>query len=415
MHSDGPDDVTPGEEGRVDDSYRLEQSYVREERWEDLAGLLIERTESINDADERACTLMRAAQIFEANLADPDRAFITSLAAFQEDPSNDEIAAGVARIATAHNRWPDLLAECNSLVVDLAPASKRADMLVSMAGWYQRDLDDAAAAEQSLEAAMAADPTNHAALRSLVALHGHRGEWQRAASYLASASANTSDLLARVEFAFDAAEIFRNRLNDLDAAAEHYGRVLELSPGHPQAMAVMADVTWGRKDWAAALPLLEATAESAEKAAEPCARLWQRAGWSAQMTGDAERARVNYRRSHAAEPGYLPTLLCWSQLAEAQGWWQDVRTTVPLVLAKVDVKLTDADRAEHLMSLGQAHMELGDAGAAAGAFMKALELAPDMPDLRDALAEANSKMEGRGPADAPALIEQHRVLLAGAT
>jgi len=46
--------------------------------------------------------------------------------------------------------------------------------------------------------------------------------------------------------------------------------------------------------------------------------------------------------------------------------------------------------------------------------MKALELAPDLPDLREALAEANSQIEGRGPDDAAALVEQHRVLLAGA-
>ena len=324
------------------------------------------------------------------------------------------MAADLARVASTHNRWQDLLAECNSLAAEIASESKRADILVAMAGWYQHDLDDTAAAEQSLEAAMAADPGNHAALRSLVALHGERGDWPRAAAYLASASANTSDPLARVQFAFDAAEIYRNRLDDLDGAAEQYARVLEFSPGHPQATAVMADIAWGRKDWARALPLLEALAEAAEQTLEPRARLWQRAGWSAQMTGDVERARVNYRRAYVAEPGYLPTLLCWSQLAQAQGWWQDVRTTVPLVLAQSEAKLTAVDRAEHLLALGQAHLELGDANAAATAFMQALELAPDLPELREALAEANSRMEGRGPANAASLIEQNRVLLAGA-
>ena len=414
MRSDALDDGMPEDAARADDFQRLEQSYVREERWEDLAGLLIERTEGTKDAAERGRLLMRAAQIFETNLADPDRAFITLLAAFQEDPSNDELATGLARMASTHNRWQDLLAECNSLVAEMAPESKRANMLVAMAGWYQRDLDDAAAAEQSLEAAMAADPANHAALRSLVALHGQRGDWSGAAACLASASANTSDPQARVQFAFDAAEIYRNRLDDLDGAAGLYSRVLDLSPGHPQAAAVMADITWGRKDWARALPLLEALAAAAEQALEPRARLWQRAGWSAQMTGDVERARVNYRRAFAAEAGYLPTLLCWSQLAETQGWWQDVCATVPLILDQAEANLTAVDRAEHLLALGQAHLALGDARAAAGAFMKALELAPNLPDLREALAEANSKLEGRGPADAAALIEPHRELLSGA-
>jgi tetratricopeptide (TPR) repeat protein len=415
MRSDALDDEMPEDSSRADDFHRLAQSYAREERWEDLAGLLIERAESTADAAERARTLMRAAQIFESNLADPDRGFITLLAAFQEDPANDELSSGLARMATEQSRWPDLLAECNSLVAEVTPESRRACMLVAMAGWYQQNLDDLPAAEQSLEAAMAADPCNYVALRSLVALYGQRGDWPRAANYLTSASASASDSVAQVQFAFDAAEIYRERLDDLDGAAEQYGRVLELSPGHPQAMAAMADIAWVRKDWAAALPLLEALAEAAEEAFGPRVRLWQRAGWAAQMTGDVERARVNYRRAFAAEPAYLPTLLCWSQLAQAQGWWQDVRTTVPMVLAQSEAKLTDVDRAEHLQALGQAHMELGDAREAAAAFMQAIALAPDLPDLREALAEANSKMEEGGPADAPALIEQNRALLAGAT
>ena len=87
MRSDALDDEVPEDASRADDFHRLEQSYVREERWEDLAGLLIERTESVADAAGRSHCLMRAAQIFETNLADPDRAFITLLAAFQEDPN----------------------------------------------------------------------------------------------------------------------------------------------------------------------------------------------------------------------------------------------------------------------------------------------------------------------------------------
>jgi tetratricopeptide (TPR) repeat protein len=280
MRSDAHDDEMPEDSGRADEFHRLEQTYVREERWEDLAGLLIERTESVADAAGRSLCLMRAAQIFETNLADPDRAFITLLAAFQEDPANDELATDLARVATAHSRWQDLLAECTSLVAaEMAPESKRADILVALAGWYQRDLNDAAAAEQSLEAAMAANPANLTALNSLVTLYSQRGDWSRVAAYLTNASANASDAQVRVQFAFEAAEICRAKLNDIDAAAEQYSRVLALSPGQPEATAALAEIAWGRKDWATALPLFEALAEAAEQALEPKARLWQRAGW----------------------------------------------------------------------------------------------------------------------------------------
>ncbi len=219
MRSDALDDGMPEDAARADDFQRLEQSYVREERWEDLAGLLIERTESTEDPAGRARHLMRAAQIFETNLADPDRAFITLLAAFQEDPSNDELATALARMATAQNRWQDVLAECNSLVAEMAPESKRADMLVAMAGWYQRDLDDSGGGRTVAGSGHGGRSRQSGG----VAFAGRaaRPAWRlvgRAAAYLTSASANTSDPLARVQFAFDAAEIYRNRLNDLDGS-----------------------------------------------------------------------------------------------------------------------------------------------------------------------------------------------------
>jgi len=115
MRSDAHDDEMPEDAGRADEFHRLEQSYVREERWEDLAGLLIERIESVADAAERSHYLMRAAQIFETNLADPDRAFITLLAAFQEDLRTTNWPP---TLRAWHCAQPlqDLLAECNSLV-----------------------------------------------------------------------------------------------------------------------------------------------------------------------------------------------------------------------------------------------------------------------------------------------------------
>jgi len=101
------------------------------------------------------------------------------------------------------------------------------------------------------------------------------------------------------------------------------------------------------------------------------------------------------------------------KLARAQGWWQDVCLTVPRLLSQLGDRLTAAEHADHLVSLGQAHLALRDSEAAAETLMKALELAPDRADARQALAEANARIEGRGPENAKALIEQYLRLLDG--
>ena len=209
-----------------DDSRHLESDCIREERWEDLAALLLERSSQVLDEAESSRCMMRAAQVYETNLADIDSAFVVMLVAFQESPATLDLATDLARMATVHNRWPDLLSECEKRLPEITSPEKRADMLVAMAGWYQKDLGDAAAAEKALEAAMAANPANPQAFRALVELHGQRGNWLRAAAYLTCASGKAADPAEAIELSLEAAEIYRERLHDLDSAVEQYTRIL---------------------------------------------------------------------------------------------------------------------------------------------------------------------------------------------
>jgi len=402
-------DVTPS----VDTFRELERTYVGEQRWADLVGLFVERAESTTDTAERTRCLVRAAQLFDTNLQDPDRAFVTLLAALRENPSNDDVISELGRLATVHNRWEELAGMCKGLLAEITSAQRRADLLVTMAVWYQHDLGDQAAAEKSLEEAMSVNPANFTALRSLVLLHGQRGDWHRAAAYLTCAAGNAIDPFDSIEFALDAAEIYRDQLHDTEAAVVQYMRVLSISPNHPKATTALAEAAWERNDWAAALPLLEGMAGSAKNAMEETAQLWHKAAWSAQMSGDMERARANYRKAYAALPTHLPTLKSWSRLAGDWGWWQDVLTTVPRLLALTGEQMPGEERAGHLMQLGQAQVAMRDLGAGTASYLEALRLAPDLPGVRQALAKATAQMEGRGNANATALVEQYRVLLHG--
>ena len=402
-------DVTPS----VDTFRELERAYVGDQRWEELVGLFVERAATAADPAERTRCLVRAAQLFDTNLGNADKAFVTLLAALREDPSDDDVISEMGRLATVHNRWEELIGMCNGVLPEMASEAKRADLLVTIAVWYQRHLGDQAAAERSLEAAMSVNPANFTALRSLVLLHGQRGDWHRAAAYLTCAAGNAVDPFDSVEFALDAAEIYRDQLHDTEAAAVQYMRVLSLSPDHPKAVAALADAAWERNDWTAAVPLLEGMAGSSKHAVEETAQLWHKAAWSAQMSGDMERARGNYRKAFAAQPTHVETLKAWSRLAGDWGWWQDIITTVPRLLSLVGAQMLGEERAGHLMQLGQAHVAMRDLEAGTAAFMEALRLAPGLPGVHQALAQATAQMEGRGTANATALVEQYRVILHG--
>ena len=403
------DDVTPS----VDSFRELERAYISEGHWHELVALFVERASSAADPAERTRCLIRAAQLYDTNIGDPDRAFHTLLSALHEEPGNDEVAAELARLATVHNRWDELLANCRDLVATAGSPRQRAELLVAMAMWHERDLGDRKASERALEDAMSADPTNTTALRTLVLLHGQRGDWVRAAAYLTCAAGKALDPVDGVEFALEAAEIYRDQLHDLESAAMQYMRVLALSPNHPKAVAALADTAWQNRDWAVAFPLLEGMAGVANHALEQSAQLWHKAAWSAQMTGDFERARTDYRKAFAMLPTHLPTLEAWSKLALERGWWQDVITTVPRLLAVRGTELPGEDRASLHLALGNAQVAMRDLPAGVAALMEALRLAPELPGARRALARATEQMEGRGEANAVALLDQYRTLLRG--
>lgn len=403
------------EEHMTAEEYRqVAKVLTREARWEDLAALFIERAESAGNASSRARHLVQAAQVFEKNLGDADRAYITLLAAFEDDPASEEAAADLSRVTTSLDRFPELLEECMAVAAQLTPPEKQAAMYVAISTWFREQAGDSDSSQNALEAALAADPANSSALRELVNIHKLRGDFSRAAAYLAAASGATQDMGLRVGYGLDAAEIYRSRLGDRDAASELFRRVLEAEPTNRPAAEALADMGWEAKDWTTVLPLFEMLAMGTEAGGAQAARLFQKAGWAAQMLGDNERARVNYRNAHGDDPTYLPALLRWASLALSEKWWQDVVIAVPAVMVRTDAGLTQDEQVEHLEGLGHAHLALGDAESAAAAFTQALEIAPDDKECREALANAHGRMSGEGPEMARAIIEQQRTLLQGA-
>jgi tetratricopeptide (TPR) repeat protein len=415
MTSEDPENQTDQAQMTAEEYRQVGRVLAREGKWEDLAALLIERAESSANTSGRVRYLVRAAQVFEKNLGDTDRAYITLLAAFQDDPASEEAATELARVTAALGRFPDLLADCMAVAAQLAPPEKQAAMYVVMANWYRDPVGDAASSEQAMEAALAADPSNIGVLRSLVESHKRAGDHPRAAAYLVNAAAATREVDLRVRHGLEAAEIYRSDLADRDAASEQYRRVLEVAPENRTAAEALAEIGWERKDWTTALPLFEMLASASGEGGASAARMFQRAGWAAQMLGDNERARANYRNAHAADAGYLPALLRWAALSTAEKWWQDVTVAVPAVLGRADAGLTSDEQIEYLEGLGHARLALGDVAAAAAAFTQALASAPDNAACREGLARAHERLSAQGPEAARAIIEQQRLLLQGAS
>ncbi len=97
-------------------SVELEQLYRQRKSWVKLVDLLLARTEFSPDAATRIALLVPGPETYEQQLDDRDSAFVTLQAAFREDYSNDHVAKELERLATAADKWNELIGEYTQVV-----------------------------------------------------------------------------------------------------------------------------------------------------------------------------------------------------------------------------------------------------------------------------------------------------------
>jgi tetratricopeptide (TPR) repeat protein len=327
----------------------LEDALEREQRWEELVARLIERAEAAGDAAERVRSLVRAALVFETRLDDPDRALLTLQAAFREDFSDAEVARQLGRLATGLARWPSVLAEWEALAPTLPSDRRRVELLLAVARFHDRDLNDTAASERALLAALALDPTEPGAVRGLVDLAARREDWPGALQRLTVAADATPQVADKVRLLLEAAALLETRMGDREAALEHYRRVLALSPGQPVAT--------------------EGVTRLAPGAPAPASSPFPRAPSANDQQDESTTALAEA-----------------SRLAFEEERWSEARSFGARALARPG--LTNAERAAVSERVGRACLILGDSGDAVRMLAPGVEAAPDHRGCRAAMLQA---------------------------
>src|SRR4029077_926788 len=110
--------------------------------------------------------LGQVAKIYESELGDQDNAYVVLEEAFKRDFSNEEVSQELERLATATNRWQELLGEYPHQVRDLETTNRglAADLWVKIGRWYGEHLAHIEYAIHSVQQALRIDPAHVNAL-----------------------------------------------------------------------------------------------------------------------------------------------------------------------------------------------------------------------------------------------------------
>jgi tetratricopeptide (TPR) repeat protein len=396
----------------ADDAHRgLERVLKAESAWDQLVAALARHISVVKTPQARVELYLESAQAYEVELDKVDKAIDAMLNVLAIDDANKTALAVLPRLYTRAQRYDRAV---DALVRHAtAQADKGAPDYAEAGRITFEHLMDPEASQRHLDKAIALDPENLLALKTLGALHQKRGNWQNAVETLVRAEAVSASRAERIQLMWDAAQIVELRLADPGRALELYERVLKLDPDHVAAGQRVADRLVTAKRWDDALPVLEMLARQAEGIdKKERSRREAQLGKVYEELHRTEKAARHYRLAVDANPDSLEAAIGLAQVlmaeakvnegsAAAADMWKEVDRRYREILARHRTGISDAQVADIWFRLGATSRAMGEDKKAEVSYRRALEKdALHEPTLEAMVELGGARGEWRMVADA---------------
>jgi tetratricopeptide (TPR) repeat protein len=256
--------VRAGDPSNNTASDRLEAIYSQQYKWTELVEVLLERSELRPDVGEQITILNRVAKIYEQEIGDQESAFYVLQAAFKRDYSHDITANELERLASATNRWQELLDEYTNRVNELEREDRgsAADLWVKIGRWYAEHLSHLEYAIHSVQQALRIDPAHTGALGGMADLQRKRGSWTELSETLQRHAAVETAPVKKTELYISLAELLERQMQDLGGAIHSYQQALNYSPKSPDALSALDRLYRRTENWEPLIDVLNRRAEN---------------------------------------------------------------------------------------------------------------------------------------------------------
>ncbi len=384
-------------------SETLEPLLHVQERWDELAELIKLKAGGARDPRERRDELRRLAEVHENGRRDLDSAFESLAEALAEDPSDDETARHLERVASKNDGWAQLANVLQRRAASsLQPTVARA-LFQRLAVVAEERLGDEAMAVQAYSRAAEQVGDDEELLESLDRLHSKARNHSELADVLERRAGLAGDPSQRSELLIRLGQLRQEHFQDLRGAFVAFREVLDRDPTDLRAMAALEGLTEnpelardvvevldnayrevGATDRVAGL--YDTRIELAESDGERVRLLQEAAAlWETEL-GDNQRALDAVRRAFETDPRDADLLGDLERLAAASGNWESLRGVVERVSESSHLD-RDLVRDIHLRAASWYRDRLGDVPSAEACLQKVVEADPDTAEGHAQLVE----------------------------
>ncbi len=364
----------------------LERIFTREGRWKDLIDVLSRRAEAALDAEEIIGFTRRIGEIWETSLQVPDRAMEAYRRILELDPTDVAACQALERLYTARDKWQDLLELYRIWLDAVDDPAQRIELLTKMAAIHEEEFGDAMGAIRAYEAILGLDPENMTAIRNLERLNREQGRWVELVEvYRRHLDAAHGDRVVSLEILEAIGEVYAKELEQPADAIDTYRRIVELDPGHTQALEALATLYERDGDWEATVEALEKL-RAATATPEERVELAHRIGVILRdEMSDRDKAKEYFYLALDEDPRYLPSIEALRDMAYEDEDW---RTAIQFLKRQEEASLELADKAKALLEIGKIYRDKEDDPLTASTyFERCVELDPENVEAAEPLVE----------------------------
>jgi len=364
------------------------------ERYNDLIDVLTEhanRRAQAGDTAGEIALLVRAADVWEEKLKNPEASTEILERILERDPSNVRALMSLARIYEGAHDVDKARATLQKATELAETPAERAELHFRL-GNIEADAANDEAGEPHWLNAVDADATHTGALAALEKVARARADWSRVADLLTLRLDNTPEG-ERKPLYVELAEVYGQKLKQPNEALPYLEALAKQSPDDNTVVEPLAELYFAAGRYDDALPLYRGLADKLGKGkkSRDLARLNQRIGAIAEKKGDAKLAMDHYNAAFQIDPQHTPTMVALGRLYMAASEWEKARRIYRSMLLQNLDPTSGITKADVYLALGEIHEKLGEGPKALGMFERGLEIDGAHAALKSAIARVKSQ------------------------